>query len=227
VEAVLAAPLAASVSRLGEALAALGRAAAWAHGAGPVAGALLAIVGVLALTVALRAPRPLAVAGGALVGALAGLAVRGPLALHLGLAATTSAAAGAAVAAAACGLLPPLFPFAAGALPGALLGLHAPLGGRAALGAAVGGLVAGAIALVFARPVTAIVAALAGGLAFGTGLLALLGARPLGEELASRPLALLAFALVTGIAGAAFQLARGEPRGPSRAASPPLERTER
>jgi hypothetical protein len=220
------APLAASVSGFGDALAALGRWAGWARGAGPIAGALLALAGLLALTLALRAPRPLAAAGGALVGALAGLAVRGPLALHLGLSAPAAAAAGAAVAAAACGLLPPLFPFAAGALPGALLGLHAPVGGRAALGAAVGALVAGVIALVFARPVTALVAGLAGGLVAAGGALALLGARPLGAELAARPFALLGFAIVTGIAGAAFQLAGGEPRGGSRAPGRPLDDAE-
>jgi len=47
-------------------------------------------------------------------------------------------------------------------------------------------------------------------------LVALLGSRPLAGEVAERPFALLAFALVTGIAGAAFQLARSEPRPGAR-----------
>lgn len=219
VPTLLLAPLAATVAeRLHEALGGLGRLAQGVSAAGPLAGAALLAAGIVALTVALRAPRPLAAAGGAIVGALAGLAVKGTLALHFGLAPLTSAVAGAAVVALACGAFPPLFPFAVGALPGALLGVLVPLGGRGVLGAAAGALVAGVVALVFGRPLTAGFAAVTGGLLAGAGLLALLGGSPLARELGGRPFALLGFAVVTGIAGAAFQLARRE--GPAGGSSP-------
>jgi hypothetical protein len=222
---LLLAPLAASVTeRLIEALGGIGLAAERALAAGPVVGGVLAVLGIVALTVALRAPRPLAAAGGAVVGALAGIAARGTLALHFGLSPVTSAAVGAALAALACGAFPPIFPFALGALPGALFGVHAPIGGRGAFGAAAGALVGGTIALVFARPVTAGFTALAGGLLAGAGLLAVFAGHPLTVELAGRPFALLGFALVTGIAGAAFQLARRE--GSSGGEGPPVEDRE-
>jgi hypothetical protein len=209
--AVLTAPLAAGVTeRLGEVLAGLALLAESARAAGVVAGAVLLAVGLVGLTVALRAARPLAAAGGAVVGALAGLAARGTLALHFGLSPALSAASGAALLAVACGAFPPLFPFAVGALPGALLGAHAPIAGRGAFGAAAGGLVAGVVTLLFSRPVAAGFAALASGLLAGAGLLAIAGDHPLAVEIARHPLALIAFAIVIGIAGAAFQLSRAD-----------------
>jgi hypothetical protein len=50
------------------------------------------------------------------------------------------------------------------------------------------------------------------------GLVAALGSRPIGRELAARPVALLGIAVVLAIAGAAYQLGRpAAPAGP-----PPL-----
>jgi hypothetical protein len=112
-----------------------------------------------------------------------------------------------------------VYPLAAGALPGALLGVHVPIGGRAALGAAVGGLVAGLVALLFARPVAIGVASFLGGFAMGLGLVGLLPDHAIGLALARHPFALVAIAVVLGVAGSAFQLGRGEPR--ARPLAPP------
>jgi hypothetical protein len=110
----------------------------------------------------------------------------------------------------ACAAFPPLYPVAVGALPGALLGVHVPVGGRPAFGAAAGGLAAGLVALVFGRGVSVLFASLAGGLCVALGAMAVFGRQPLAAELAARPFALLGLALVLGVAGAAFQLSRGE-----------------
>ncbi len=62
--------------------------------------------------------------------------------------------------------------------------------------------------LLIARGAGALFASLGGGLLLGAGLLAACGTRPFARELAGRPFAVLAFAVVTGIAGAAFQISR-------------------
>ncbi len=208
---LLALAAAAPPDRLGEGLADLVRLVLLARALGVAGGLALAAAGLAALTVADRLRRPTAALGGALVGALAALSLRGLLAAHLGLSPAVAAAVGAGAGGLAGALLPPLFPAAAGALVGALLGAHLPLAGRAALGAAAGGLVGAALALLGARAVTVGVAVLSGGLALGAGLLALGGAHPLAVELAGRPFALLGFALVAAVAGAAFQLSRAAP----------------
>lgn len=211
---LVSAAAAALADRLGEAVSALGRVAALARGAGPLPGATAALAGVLVLALAGRFRRVLAGLGGAAVGALAALALRSSVAAHVGLSPVVSVPLLTAVAAAGCALFPAAFPFLAGALPGALLGVHAPIAGRAAMGGAVGGLAAGVVALVFARPVGVAVVSLLGGLLLALGLVAIAGRSQLGAELTAHPFALLAVAVVTGIAGAAFQLARGE--APSR-----------
>ena len=205
-----------------EVLAAVGTLAARARDAGLGAGIPLCLVGAVALTVAARRRRPLAVVGLAGVGALAALLLRGPLAFHLGLSAGPAAAALAAAGAIAGALFPEAFPFAAAALVGAVAGTSIPLGGRTALGGAAAARVAGLLGLALARYVAATAASLAGGLLLGLGLVASFARLPLARELAGRPAAILGFALVAGIAGAAFQLSAGgaSPREGPAARSP-------
>jgi hypothetical protein len=205
--------------RLAEAADGLARAAGAARESGPAVGAAAVVAGLLTLTVFGRFPRVLAGVGGAAVGALAALAARGAIASALGLSTPLVPALGAAVVGAVAAVLPPVYPLAVGALPGALLGVHAPIGGRAALGAAVGGLVAGLAALVFATPVGIGFASFVGGLAVALGGVGVLAHQPVGRELAAHPFALLAVAIVLGVAGTAFQLGRAAPR--PRALAPP------
>jgi hypothetical protein len=61
-----------------------------------------------------------------------------------------------------------------------------------------------------AAPLAAAAASLLGGALVAVGGVALLGTRPLAVELAGRPFALAAVAVVLGVAGAAYQL--GSPR---------------
>jgi hypothetical protein len=220
-------PLASALPDLFAAVAALAGAAL---PLGVAAGAALALGGLGALTVATRQRRVLAAIGGALLGALAALALRGWFSAHLGLPVGFMAAVLAAVGAAGGAALPVAFPFAAAALPGALVGMQVPLAGRPAFGAAAGALVAGVVGVVLSRAVAAAFAAACGGLLVALGLLAAFGTSPLARELAERPAALLGFALILAIAGAAFQLARspeapadrspGSPPSPSREAGP-------
>jgi hypothetical protein len=205
--------------RLGEAAEGLSHAAEAARGVGTAASAAAIVAGLLLLTVAARFRRVLAGVGGAAIGALAALAAHGAIASAYGLSIPLAAALGAVVLGAASALFPPVYPLAAGALPGALLGAHVPIGGRAALGAAVGGLVAGLVALAFATPIGIAVASFVGGLAIGLGLVGVLSRHAVGLALAAHPFALLAVAVVLGVAGSAFQLGRGEPR--ARALAPP------
>ncbi len=206
------AALASSVARrLGEAVDAVGAVAHVMRAAGPARGVAVLVAGVLLLTVAGRIPRVLAGVGGALVGALAAIAAQRALALGLGLSPTVAVPVSAVVLGGACAAFPPLYPVAVGALPGALLGVHVPVGGRAAFGAAAGGLAAGLVALVFGRGVSVLFASLAGGLCVALGAVALFARHVLAAELTARPFALLAVALVLGVAGAAFQLSQEEP----------------
>jgi hypothetical protein len=200
-----------------DAVAALAARAA-AHG--PSAGIPLCLAGAIALTVAARRRRPLAIVGLAGVGAVSAVLLGGPIRFHLGLTAAQAAALLAACGAVAGAIFPSTFPFGAAALVGAVAGSWVPLAGRSALGAAAAGLVAGLLGLALARIVAAAAASLAGGLLLALGLLASFAARPLARELTARPAAILGFALVAGIAGAAFQIAgRASPREGSGARS--------
>ena len=207
------APLAATAARLSEAVAALGGAAAALSPHGPWAGALVTGPGVVALVAGARHARALALWGGAAVGALAALALHRPIQAHLGLSPTTAAWALGAAGAVLCGAFPGAFPLAAGALPGAVIGAGVALGGRPALGAAAGAVAGGVAGMAAARLVTAAFAALVGGVLTVLGLSAALASFPLARELAGRPFALAAVALVLGIAGAAFQSGRRQPSG--------------
>jgi len=203
--------------QLGLGLAALARLVAWLRGLGSAAGVGLAIGGVVLLAAADRLRRPVAFLGGAAAGALAATAGRDVLPAAL------SPVAWVWITAAVCGLvaagLPLAFPALVGALVGAAMGLHVPIMGRPALGAAVAAAVGAALLAVGARTVASVLAALAGGLALGIGLVTLGGEREWAVEIAARPLVLLGFAVVTGVAGAVFQLAGDRAR--ERTPTPP------
>jgi hypothetical protein len=182
-------------------LASAARALGWA-GALPLGAA-----GLWLLLDGARRRRPIAAAGGAAIGALAGAAVAGWASARFGVPRTAVALGAAAALGTAAAALPLAFAFAAGALPGALAGWHVPLGGSGLAGAAAGAVVAGGAALLLARLVAAAVAsALGAALLCGAGLAAL-GGRALAAELVDRPAVLLGLVAVLAVAGAAFQSA--------------------
>lgn len=199
---------------LGLALTALHRLVGWLRGLGPLVGIALALVGVALLTAADRLRRPTAALGGAAVGTLAARAAATLLPSTLSLTGWTWVLA--LLCGGAAGLAPVLFPVLTGALVGALLGVHVPVAGKAAIGACLAAAVGGALLAVGARSVAVVLACVGGGLALGVGLVTVAGGRELAAELAASPLVLLGFAVVTGVAGAAFQLAgeKGRERGP-------------
>jgi hypothetical protein len=221
------APLAAAALRveLGLALEALGRLVSWLRGGGAWAGAGVALLGLVVLLAADRLRRTTAFLGGAAVGALAALALEGVLPSALSTAAWAWVLAGAGAVAGA--LAPLLFPVLVGALAGGLLGMHLPLGGRPAIGASIGGVVGAGLLAVGARSAAVVVASLAGGFLLGAGLVVLGGGRELAAEVAARPLVLLGFAVVAGVAGAAYQLAGARGRARERDRGPEAPRLPR
>ena len=198
-------------ARAADALAGITQAVGAVRAAGPAAAVALLVLGLGALTVAWRAQRVLAGLGGAAAGALAAWAFRGGLSLHLGVSPVTAALVLAPICGVLSAALPRFFPFAAAALPGAVLGLGAPIAGRPWLGAVAVGLAAGFVAAAFARSAGITFASLAGGLFTALGLIGLAGDRAVVAAVASRPLVTLGFALVLGVAGASFQLSRRAP----------------
>jgi hypothetical protein len=98
-----------------------------------------------------------------------------------------------------------------------VLGAAVPLAGRALVGAAAGAVILALVALLFARPIVVALAGALGGVLVALALVAVLGARPLAADLVAHPLALVGVALVAAIAGAAFQLGRGDAAKPSSA----------
>ncbi len=163
-----------------------------------------AVAGVVALGFGARARRPLAVAGGALIGVAAGTALSGWMGGWLAVPGLLSGAAGALALGVVSGIYPPLFIFAAGALPGALIGATLPQVGQpwyGLLGLAIGGLTA----LGLARWVAAVAAAGLGAALLALGLLAVAGDWPPTRVLAAHPLALVALLAVLTVSGAAFQ----------------------
>lgn len=218
------APLAATAARLSDAVVALGEAAATLRPLGPWAGALIAGIGLAALTIGARQRRMLALWGGAAVGALAALAVGRLVQAHLGLSPSTVVWIGGAAGAALCAAFPALFPPAAGALAGAVVGGELPLSSVPGVPAAAGAAVGAIAGVASSRLVAAGFASFFGGALVVLGLSTALGGHPLAHELADRPFALAAVALVLGIAGTAFQGARRPPAEPpagARAAGPP------
>lgn len=190
----------------------------------PVAAALIAL-GMVQLAAGARARRPIAVIGGAAVGALAASAFGGPLAEFTGLSGRSLTGVAAAVAGGLCGAFPPLFPAAGGALPAALAA--AVLAPEAQRSLAMGvGLVAGAAGgLLAARLVAATVAATVGALAVALGLAGALHHAGVQRALAAHPASLLAVAVVLAVAGVALQLpgAWRKPAPSTRAGAKPAE----
>lgn len=201
--------LAGLAAQLDVMLAGLGRGALVARALSPWLGAALALAGAATLVAGARWRRPIAGLGGAVVGALAGLAMHPLVQLRVGGVDRSAAVAiGAAVVGGAGLFAPPVFLLAAGALPGALLARHLPIAGSGLYGAAIGALAGAALALLFAETVAALVASTIGAILLGAALLALLHALPITAELAGRPFLLLAWIAVLAISGAAFQRGR-------------------
>jgi hypothetical protein len=171
------------------------------------------LAGLVLLVVGARARRPVAVAGSAGVAAIAALWLAARLPAVKEVAPTTLAAGSAAAAAALAAVFPPIFPALAGALPVAVLVDLVSPSDRWPEAAAAGALLGAIAGLVFARTVAALVASGAGALAFAVGVAGALAGTGAGRALAAHPVAVLAVAVVLGVAGTAFQLSRAWGRG--------------
>jgi hypothetical protein len=224
-----AAFLAAAAVRLESLLSGLAWLAGRSIGLGLPAGAVLLLAGAWLLLDGARRPRALGAVGGAAAGALAVLAAQGWLGEHLPAASSwAGVAAGAVGGAVAGGLLPPAFLFAVGALPGGVLASVVEVGGSRLAGLLLGAAALGSVSVFAGRATRALAAGTIGALASGAAGLALLGAwggRPLAEELAGRPLLLVGWLLVVGVAGAARHLAAAgsapaRPLTPARTGGP-------
>ncbi|HEY7723880.1 MAG TPA: hypothetical protein VH880_01000 [Anaeromyxobacteraceae bacterium] len=163
--------------------------------------ALLFAAGALLLLFGARRREPVAALGGAALGWLGGYAAAG--ALELG--GKVAGPLGAAILGGGALAFPPLFPLAAGAVPGALAGSRFPVAGHPALGAAIGLLLLGGLALLGARLVAAAAAGLLGAAACGAALAGLSRHLPELRPLVDRPALLLALVVVLAVAGAAYQ----------------------
>jgi hypothetical protein len=185
-------------------LAALLRGGGWAALAGALA------VGLALLVAGSRLGRFLAGAGAALVGFWVGGMIAP--AVHGWLPATLPPWVGAAVLGLSAVMTPVVYPIVLGLAPGALLGMHVAVAGKAWLGGVAGGIVLALVAVLLRRLVLAATAALAGAALVAAGLLALAARWPALEPLARRPIVLLGVAAVLAIAGTAFQLGAGVER---------------
>ena len=190
----------------------------------PVAVAFL-LAGVAVLGLGARARRPLAAAGGALVGLAAGTALAGWLGGGTAVPGLLAASAGALALGVLAGLFPPLFIFGAGALPGALLASTLPAPGQPwyfLAGLALGGL----LALGFARWVAAVAAAGVGAALLAAGLFGTAGDWPPARLLASHPVVLATLLAVVTVSGAAFQHATAWRPSGRRSRQPATEEPE-
>jgi hypothetical protein len=187
-------------------------------GLSPWALAGIALAGLFLLVAGARWRRPLSAAGGALVGWLGGLVAARALGLTGGLFPVFWAAALGAGSA----LLPPLYPFAGGALLGALAGAWLPVPGRGIAAAAVLLILLAGLSLLAARGVLAATAGLLGAGLVGAALAGAGHRVPALAPLSAHPALLAGLVLVLAIAGAAFQ-ARGAGTGrwPRVRAKPP------
>lgn len=229
--------LASAAARLDEALGGLSWLAALASRRSLPEAGLLAVSGLLLLVAGARSRRVVGAVGGAGVGALAALAAAGWVqARWPEVPRPALAAAGAAALGVLGGLWPHLFVLAAGALPGAVLGVAVPVAERPLVGLAVGAAALGGLALVAAELTAVAVAAALGAGLLGGAVLALLGPRPEAEALAARPFVLLAWLVLVGAAGGALQWGRAWGRGRGRGGrgpaplsppDPPAERAAR
>ncbi len=179
-------------------------AAGIAHGAWPAAVVALAL-GVALLVAGAKLGRLLAAAGAAAVGWLAGSALVPSLELWHLPPATPAWAAALILGVLALGA-PELYPVVLGIIPGALIGMHLPLAGRAWLGGVMGAVVLALLLFWLQRLVLAATAAVAGALLCVVALLALSPRVPGLGALAHRPLLLFGLAALLAVAGTAYQL---------------------
>jgi hypothetical protein len=190
--------------------------AAAAHLASWPAALLAGLAGLALLVAGIRLGRVLAAGGSAVVGYLAGLALVPSFSLW-----TLPAETPAFAAAAVLGLLalasPELYPVLLGLVPGALLGIRAPVAGSAWLGAAAGGLVLAALAVLLRRIVLAATAATAGAALVAVALLALSHMVPALAFLGQRPALLAGFAVLLAVVSATFQVSVSRRAAPTSA----------
>lgn len=213
-------------SHAADALEGIARAAAWVRSAGIWAQGTILVAGAVVLTVVGRAERAMSGLGGALAGALVALAFRSAIQLHAGVGPAVAVPVAAGIAGALSAALPRLFPFIAAGLPGFVAGLEIPIAGRAWAGAVALGLAAGFVSAAFARGVGVTFVSLAGGLALSVAAATMMGGHAWAAAIAARPLVLCGFAIVLGIAGAAYQMpVRPRAPGPPAATPPELDRT--
>jgi hypothetical protein len=180
----------------------------------------LGLCGAVVLLAGARMRRPLAAVGGVVLGCLAAAAAPSWVATNVGVSRSTLAAAAAALLAVGGGLFPPLFLFAAGALPGSLLGASFPIFAikdSPELGAAAVAAGTGVAALLAARWVAAAAAAILGAALVSAALLAAGGSWPALRLLSARPSITLALAAVLSVAGTAFQVGTAWPPPSSKA----------
>lgn len=209
--------LANAAARGEEVLAGLAWLASLATGLSLPAAGVLAVAGAALLASGARRRRPIGALGGAAVGALLAVSAAGWVeARWPSVPRPALVAAGAGALAVLGGLWPPLFVFAAGLLPGAVLGQAVPIAEQPLLGLAAGGLALGGLALVVAEFTAVAVAAVLGAGLLGGALLAAAGPRPEAAAMAARPFLLLAWLSVVGAAGGALQLGRSWSRGGAR-----------
>ena len=179
-------------------------ATALTHGAWPAAVVALGL-GLALLLAGLRLGRILAAAGAAAVGWLAGSLLFPSFDLWNLPPATPAWAAALVLGVMALGV-PELYAALVGIIPGALLGVHVAVAGKAWLGGLAGAVVLALLALWLRRLVLAATAAGAGAVLVVAALLALSAGVPRLAALAHRPLVLAVLVGVLAVAGTAYQL---------------------
>jgi hypothetical protein len=178
-------------------------------GGWPALAAALA-AGIALLVAGARLGRLLAAAGAALMGWWVG-GMLAP-AVHGWVPASLPAWVAAAVLGLSALMSPVVYPVVLGLAPGALLGMHVAVAGKAWLGGLAGGIVLALLAVLLRRLVVAATAATVGAALVAAGLLALAARWPALDPLARRPILLLGLAAVLAVAGTAFQLGAGVER---------------
>ncbi len=186
----------------------------------------LGVCGSAVLLAGARMRRPLAVVGGAALGWMAAAAAPSWISTNAGVSRGALGAAAGALLAVGGGLFPPLFVFAAGALPGGILGASLPIRDSPELGAAAGAAVAGVAAVLLAQWVAAAAAAVIGAVMLSAALLAAGDSWPALRVLSVRPFVTVALAAVLSVAGAAFQLRSAWPAPGAKARKPPPDQAQ-
>jgi hypothetical protein len=222
--------LASAAARAEEVLGGLSTLASRATGLSWPVAALVGVTGAALLLFGARSRRVIGAVGAAEVGALAVLAAGAWLEARWPALPRPALAAAGAVAMGLLGAAwPHLFVLAAGALPGAVLGVAVPVADRPWLGLAIGAAALGALASMAAELTAVAVAAVLGAGLLGGAALAAAGRTPEVAALAARPFLLVAWLVVVGAAGGAAQLGRswGRAGGARRGGEPPLTPPDR